>query len=122
MIEKARQYIEPAEALQLRKDYDSAMSRLYYAMFYCAEALLLMQGYSFSSHRAVSSAFAQYFVKPGLLPREFHQWFRAAFAKRQISDYEFVGTVDEEDVVDMKMKAEQFLSKTEEFLRSEGHS
>jgi uncharacterized protein len=63
MLEKTRRYIKSAAVLQLEGDYDSAISRLYYAMFYYAEALLLAKGHSFSSHRAVISAFAQHYVK-----------------------------------------------------------
>jgi uncharacterized protein (UPF0332 family) len=50
MLEKARRYVKSAEVLRREDDYDSAVSRLYYAMFYCAEALLLARGQSFSSH------------------------------------------------------------------------
>lgn len=64
MLKKARRYMKSAETLRLEADYDSAISRLYYAMFYCAEALLLTRGLRFSSHKAVISAFAQHFVKP----------------------------------------------------------
>lgn len=92
MLEKAGRYIDSAEALRLREDFDSAVSRLYYAMFYCAEALLRARGHSFSSHRAVISAFAQQFVKPGLLLKDFHRWLQTAFEKRQVGDYEFVST------------------------------
>lgn len=74
MVQKARRYVDSAETLRLQRDYDSAISRLYYAMFYCAEALLLARGHTFSSHRAVISAFAQYFVKPNHLPKKLHQW------------------------------------------------
>jgi uncharacterized protein (UPF0332 family) len=121
LLAKAQRYLESAKLLRVHTDYDSAISRLYYAMFYCAEALLLAQGQSFSSHRAVISAFAQHFVKPGLVPTELHQWLRAAFAKRQVSDYEYMVTADEADVLDMQAKAEQFLSTTRAFLRSAGY-
>ena len=120
MLQKARRYIGSAEVLRARKDYDSAISRLYYAMFYCAEALLLTRDLSFSSHRAVISAFAQHYVKPGTLPRELHQWLQAAFQKRQISDYEFLTTSDEADVANMSVKAGLFLARTVELLKSEG--
>ena len=43
MLRKARRYVDSAEALATRQDYDSAVSRLYYAMFYCAEALLWLE-------------------------------------------------------------------------------
>lgn len=105
MLKKARRYMESAELLRARRDYDSAVSRLYYAMFYCAEALLLARGHSYSSHRAVISAFAEHYVKTGILPKDLHQWLRTAFEKRQVSDYEFVTSLDEGDVEDMAVKA-----------------
>jgi uncharacterized protein (UPF0332 family) len=121
MLEKARRYIKSATLLRLEGDHDSAVSRLYYAMFYCAEALLLARGHSFSSHRAVISAFAQHYVKSGTLPQELHQWLRTAFAKRQISDYEFITAIDATDVMSLQTQSEQFLAQTEAFLQREGH-
>lgn len=121
MMEKARRYMGSAEVLRVHKDYDSAVSRLYYAIFYCAEAMLMARGLSFSSHKAVISAFARQFVKPGLVPKEFHKWLQAAFTKRQVSDYEFIATVDEADVAGLQRNAEQFLARTDEFLKTEGY-
>jgi uncharacterized protein (UPF0332 family) len=121
MLEKARRYIASAEALRERRDLDSAISRLYYAMFYCAEALLRARGHSFSSHRAVISAFAQQLVKPGILPKELHQWLHTAFEKRQVGDYEFLTLVDESEVLDLASQAGRFLTMTEELLKAEGH-
>jgi uncharacterized protein (UPF0332 family) len=121
MLEQTRRYIKSAALLQLEGDHDSAVSRLYYAMFYCAEALLLARGHSFSSHRAVISAFAQHYVKSGILPQELHQWLRTAFAKRQISDYEFITAIDAADVMSIQTQSEQFLAQTEAFLQREGH-
>ena len=43
MLDKARRYVNSAETLRREKDYDSAVSRLYYAMFYCAEAPASLQ-------------------------------------------------------------------------------
>jgi uncharacterized protein (UPF0332 family) len=121
MLEQTRRYIKSAALLQLEGDHDSAVSRLYYAMFYCAEALLLARGHSFSSHRAVISAFAQHYVKSGILPQALHQWRRTAFAKRQISDYEFITAIDAADVMSIQTQSEQFLAQTEAFLQREGH-
>ncbi len=117
MLAKARRYLHSAEVLRQQQDFDSAVSRLYYAMFYAAEALLLTRGQTFSSHRAVVSAFAQHFVKSGLLSKELHQWLREAFEKRQISDYEFLNGMGEADVLDLQVKAERFLGQTEIFLK-----
>jgi len=120
MLAKAQRYMESAEALRQRGDHDSAISRLYYTMFYCAEALLFAKGLSFSSHRAVISAFAQHLVKPGLLPTEMHRWLREAFEKRQISDYEFGVVAMDADVAEMSNQAAEFVRVTKERLREEG--
>jgi uncharacterized protein (UPF0332 family) len=53
--------------------YDIAVSRAYYAMFYCSEALLDADGLQFSSHAAVVSGFGQHFTKTGRVPAEFHR-------------------------------------------------
>lgn len=60
LLAKARRSIDPAGLMRAAGDYDSAVSRLYYAMFYCAEALLLTKGQTRSSHRGVIGAFGQH--------------------------------------------------------------
>jgi len=121
MLEKARRYVDSAEVLAGRQDYDSAASRLYYAMFYCAEALLWARGKSFSRHRAVIAAFARDFVKAGLLPAALHKSLLVGFEKRQVGDYEFSGAVTEADVANLARDAARFVQQTEELLKHEGH-
>ena len=41
LIEKAKRSIDAAKKLYELEYYDFSVSRAYYAMFYCAEALLL---------------------------------------------------------------------------------
>jgi uncharacterized protein (UPF0332 family) len=52
-------------------DLDSAISHLYYAMFYMAETLLDAKGLSFTRRRGVISAFGQQFAKTGELDPRF---------------------------------------------------
>jgi|UniRef100_A0A7V6DP63 uncharacterized protein (UPF0332 family) len=120
MLAKARRYLASAETLRREQDFDSAMSRLYYAMFYAAEALLLAQGHTFSSHRAVISAFGKLLVKKGIVPKELHQWLHEAFDKRQLSDYEFLTGIGDEEVAAMQPKAAQFLEQATRTLRQWG--
>jgi len=68
LLKKARDSLRGAEVLTREVLYDIAVSRAYYAMFYCAEALLDAEGLSFSSHAAVLSAFGQRFAKTGRVP------------------------------------------------------
>jgi len=49
LVEKARKYLRSAEILLKEGDYESSVSRTYYAMFYCAQAMLLTKIYHFLS-------------------------------------------------------------------------
>jgi len=120
MLAKARRYLNSAELLRRNGDFDSAVSRLYYAMFYGAEALPLVKGKTFSSHRAVVAAFGEHFIKSGLFPKEMHHWLHRAFEKRQISDYDYLTGISETEVVDLQEKAAQFFERTTAFLQVEG--
>ena len=71
------------------EDYESSVSRTYYAMFYSVQAMLLTKNLSFSSHKGVISAFGEHFVKTGVLTREMGRELNRAFEKRQIGDYEY---------------------------------
>ncbi len=120
MLAKARRCLASAEILRQQQDFDSAMSRLYYAMFYAAEALLLARGQTFSSHRAVISAFGKLLVKTGELPPELHQWLIEAFDKRQLSDYEFLSGIGDPEVKAMQPKAAKFLEQAVAYLQQMG--
>lgn len=41
LIKRARKYMRSAQMLLEHKDYESCVSRTYYAMFYCAQAALV---------------------------------------------------------------------------------
>jgi uncharacterized protein (UPF0332 family) len=57
LFERAEKYLHSAEVLIREKDYESAVSRVYYAMFYMVEAGLLTKNITFSSHKGAISAF-----------------------------------------------------------------
>lgn len=120
LLEKAERYLSSAELLRAGGDFDSAASRLYYAMFYCAEAVLLTKGLTFSRHRGVIAGFGQHLVKTGELPAEMHQWLREAFDKRQLGDYASVSSLEEDDISDLQIKTKQFVQQTKVFLRQGG--
>jgi uncharacterized protein (UPF0332 family) len=109
LFDKARRYLKSAKLLLASGDLDSAVSRIYYAAFYVAEALLDAQGLSFSSHRAVISAFGLHFAKTGKLAPDFHQLLIAAFEKRQMGDYLAETSFSETEVEDLLKRAEAFV-------------
>ncbi len=70
LIVKAQRYLRSAKLLLEDGDYGSSVSRSCYAMFYCAQAVLLTRGMVFSSHGGVIAAFGEQFIKAGVFPRE----------------------------------------------------
>ncbi len=117
LAEKARRGIRSAHILVRDGDYDTAVSRAYYAMFYLAEALLLSKNLAYSKHSAVVAAFGREFAKPGLLPVDFHTHLREAAEARNICDYQAVSHVTEEAALQHISRAEDFLAATEKFLK-----
>ena len=66
---------------------DFAAFRVYYAMFYVAQAFLEGEGLAFSKHSAVIAAFGQHFARTGKVPVEFHRFLLAAQDLRHSGDY-----------------------------------
>jgi uncharacterized protein (UPF0332 family) len=85
LLEKAHKNLMAAKNDLLEGFYDSAISRAYYAMFYCVEALLLTKDLRFSRHSAVHSAFGQYFVKTNEVSIELHRILLKSFEKRRVA-------------------------------------
>jgi uncharacterized protein (UPF0332 family) len=90
--------------------YEFSVSRAYDAMFYVAEAFLLAQGRSFSSHSAVIAAFGQYIAKPGLVPVAFHRYLIDAQDLRIRGDYDVDANLSQEDAQEQIALAQEFLS------------
>lgn len=87
MLAKARRYLDTAEVLRRYGDYDSAVSRLYYAMFYCAQALLRAQGMTYTKRQAVIAAFGRHFAKTeDRRPRSCHPNCTPGYTTPSIAD------------------------------------
>ncbi|MGH8071352.1 MAG: HEPN domain-containing protein [Candidatus Entotheonellia bacterium] len=61
-MEKTRSSVAAARLLLEGGYPDFAASRVYYAMFYIAQAFLEGEGMAFSKHSAVVAAFGQHFA------------------------------------------------------------
>jgi uncharacterized protein (UPF0332 family) len=116
LLEKAERYIRSASILADDGDFDSAASRLYYAMFFIAEALLESRGLTFSSHKAVISAFGQHFAKTGELDVRFHQALLSAFSQRQLGDYTTDTGLTRGDINTLLTDAQDFLAAARSWL------
>jgi uncharacterized protein (UPF0332 family) len=113
---KAHRTVQSARLLLTDGDYDGAVSRACYAMFYVAEALLLSKGMTFSKHSAVISGFGREFVGSGTIPEEYHRHLMDAREARNTGDYQVVSHLTEEETAQHITHAEHLLEVGEKLL------
>ena len=98
------------------EDYDSCVSRCYYAMFFMAEATLLTKGITAYSHKGVINKFGEIFIKTKILERELGKALNDAHDKRLIGDYGVGFTVTKQQAEGLFETAQDFVSKLKTFL------
>ncbi|PSQ98179.1 MAG: hypothetical protein BRD48_08065 [Bacteroidetes bacterium QS_9_68_14] len=111
LLGKSQQYLRSAAVLLEVGDYDSCVSRAYFAMFYAARAALLTTGTSVRNRRSVRSAFVERFVDGGRFPQHAAEVLHHAHDLQETADYAQQPVVEETD-------AEKVLSEAEAFIGS----
>jgi len=116
LIKKAEKFLFTAEQALRTEDYDSCVSRCYYAMFFMAEAALLTKDMSVSSHKGVITLFGQYFVKTKILDKNLGRALNDAYDKRLVGDYGIGFTVSEQQAMELLQTARSFVEVLKNFL------
>jgi len=116
LTEKANRFLRTAEIALESGDFDSCVSRCYYAMFFLAEAALFTKGLSASSHKGVLSMFSQHFVRTGMFPREMGRLLNDAYDKRIVGDYGIGLPLAAEEVQQLLTDARAFVQAVSEYL------
>jgi uncharacterized protein (UPF0332 family) len=119
LMERAKRSVRSARNLLEDGDFDFALSRAYYAMFYAAKAALLRRGVQRSKHSGVIAAFAEHLVKPGCFPTADQRNLQAAFQERSEGDY--AGIFPSREKTEQRLRdADDFVARIAVFLREEG--
>ena len=116
LIARSNRYLRSAERLLDDNDYESCVSRTYYAMFFVTQALLLSKGLSYSSHKGIISAFGEYLVKSDVFPKDMGRDLNLAFQKRQLGDYESRFVISREEADHLLKRGKEFVAKVVEYL------
>ena len=115
-INKSEKFLITAEQALKTGDYDSCVSRSYYAMFFMAEAMLLSKNLTASSHKGVISLFGEHFVKTKIFDRNMGKALNDAYDKRLVGDYGVGFIVDEQQAQDLLETARNFVGKLKDYL------
>ncbi len=116
ILDKAQSSLDAAQLLADQGYLDFAASRVYYAMFYAAEALLLHRELTFTSHSAVLAAYGKEYSKTKELDPKFHKYLIAARDYRSQGDYSYSPGVPEEQVKNALVWAGEFLEAAKTYL------
>jgi uncharacterized protein (UPF0332 family) len=119
-LDHARQSLDSAAASIENNFYATAINRSYYAIFYAASGLLLVQDISRSKHSGVVAAFRQHFVKPGLIEPEYSDIYGDVMDARMASDYDIIFKTDSVTAKEKLEDACQFVERVSHYLGKEG--
>lgn len=87
-IETAHNTFQAAKVLAQNGFWNSAINRLYYAIFYAVNALLVLNEIYTQSHSGMRSQFSKYFIKTGKLDKKYGKLLVQLYDWRQKGDYE----------------------------------
>jgi hypothetical protein len=118
-LERSFESLRAAEIMLENSMLTFSMNRVYYAMFYAVQALLVSRKVSFSKHGQVKSYFNREMIKRGIFPTEMGRLYNKAFEYRQKFDYVDFSSPDREMVAEYLEKAKGFVSNIQEYLLQE---
>ncbi len=97
-IETAHKTMEAARLLAENEFWNSAINRLYYALFYSVNALLSTNEIYTQSHSGMKSQFSLHFIKTGRMDIKYGKLLSQLYDWRQKGDYENMFDYDSESV------------------------
>ena len=100
-IDSAFNAFEAAKVLAENGFWNSAVNRLYYAVFYAVNALLVQNEIHATSHSGTRSQFTLHYIKTGKLDKKFGKLLTELYDWRQKGDYENIFDYNAESVEPM---------------------
>lgn len=117
-IESSRKTFEAAKVLAENGFWNSAVNRLYYALFYAVNALLVLHKIQTKSHSATKSQFSLHFVKTGKFDKKYGRLLAELYDWRQKGDYDNIFDYDNESVQPLFKPVEEFINSIENDINS----
>ncbi len=114
---RARKYLKTASLAFQEEDYESCVSRAYYAMFYVTRALTRQKGIGARTHSGIINQFNLHFIKTGDLPVEMAEALGTAFNLRLLAEYADDLIIPRKEAEATLRDAESFVTRVEPMLR-----
>ena len=115
-LSRSHSALDEVEYLAKGEFYSSAVSRLYYACYYAAVALLVANKLETQTHAGVKSMLSQHFVKTSKLESRLAKTFFELFDLRHANDYDDFHVCDKETIEVMLPLAKEFIAAVENII------
>ena len=115
-LQKAQVTLKAARLMMNNELYDSALNRLYYSVFYAANALLVKNGVNVKSHEYVYNKFNEMFINTDLIPGKFGNLYNELYKKRQTVDYQDLFDFDYDTIDHLFEPVEGFIKLIQTYV------
>jgi len=109
-MESAFNTFNAAKVLAKNGFWNSCVNRLYYAVFYAVNALLVSKGIQSKSHTSTKSQFSLHFVKTGKFAKKYGQLLSQLYDWRQKGDYDNIFDYNRESVEPLFEPVEEMIN------------
>ena len=110
LLRKAQKYLRSSAVLYELGDYDSAVSRAYYAMIYAAQALMKRHSLGLTAGQGLRAAFIEQYVRTGTLPERAGTALEDGYKLMEIADFAHALAVEAGHAEHMLAEAEAFVN------------
>ncbi len=107
-INRSIELFQDAKLLADNERWGSCVNRLYYASFHLISALLSLDGITTKSHDRLKTKFLQLYIKTNKVPIEHGKLYSWLIDWRKESDYSAFVNFEENDVLPMISKVDEF--------------
>lgn len=115
-IERADEAIKEAELLASNGHWNTVANRLYYAVFYLVNALIVKNKFHAASHSGIKSEFHRHFIKTGILDKKYGKLYSELFDKRQEGDYQAFVKFSESEIAPLINEVKMFYIKLKQII------
>ena len=102
--------------LQKKNRWKSCVNRLYYSCFQLIDALLYMENLQIKTHSGLKNSFFQYYIKTGIIDKEFGKLYDKLFDWRNEGDYAVFIEFEKEDVTPLIPQVKNFLDAMQNLI------
>lgn len=116
-IETAYKTVDAAKILAEKNFWNSAVNRLYYALFYAVNALLVVNDINTKSHAGSKSQFSLHFIKTGKFDKKYGKLLAELYDWRQKGDYENIFEYDADSVMPLFDPVKEMICQIEKEIK-----